>query len=94
MATLHLISTQLTSELIQQIEAILLDDDILLFLSKGVYNILQNLPLLTKYRCYVLHQDVDSYGLSELIKTSSCWVIDYSEFVDLGIKYERSVSWH
>lgn len=94
MPTLHLISTALNYELYQQLMAVLADDDVLLFTYQGVYNLHTQQDLLKKYRCYALISDLQAYGLLTLAEQTSCKIIDYSEFVQLGITYERSISWH
>lgn len=94
MPTLHLISTTLNHELYQQLITILSDDDVLLFTNQGVYNLYSQQDLLKKYRCYALMSDLQAYGLLTLVEQTSCKMIDYPEFVQLGILYERSISWH
>ena len=94
MPTLHLISSTLNDELYQQLMTILLDDDVLLFTDQGVYNIQSQNALLNQYTCYALISDLQAYGLLEFVKKTSCKIIDYPEFVQLGIHYERSISWH
>jgi sulfur relay protein TusB/DsrH len=91
MATLHLIHTNLMThpELAQQLANALSVDDALLFLAQGIYSLAA--PFAFRHAMYVLKSDLQLTGLPlpDIIHA-----IDYDEFVNLGVRYERSLSWN
>lgn len=92
MATLHLIHANLMThpELAQQLANALSADDALLFLEQGVYSLAAQ-PLAICQPMYVLKSDVQLTGLK---LPDTIHIIDYNEFVSLGVHYERSLSWN
>jgi sulfur relay protein TusB/DsrH len=92
MATLHLIHTNLMThpELAQQLNNALSVDDALLFLAQGIYSLVTP-PFAFRQAMYVLKSDLQLTGLQlpDIIHP-----IDYDEFVNLGVRYERSLSWN
>ena len=92
MATLHLIHTNLMThpELAQQLSNALSVDDALLFLAHGVYSLVTQ-PLAFIQPIYVLKSDLQLTGLA---LPDTIHIIDYDEFVSLGVRYERSLSWN
>jgi len=92
MAILHLIHTNLMThpELAQQLSNALSVDDALLFLTHGVYSLVTQ-PLAFIQPIYVLKSDLQLTGLA---LPDTIHIIDYDEFVSLGVRYERSLSWN
>lgn len=92
MATLHLIHTNLMThpELAQQLSNALSVDDALLFLAQGIYSLAAQ-PFAFRQAMYVLKSD---FQLTGLALPDTIHIIDYDEFVSLGVRYERSLSWN
>ena len=71
--------------------------DALLLLEDGVYGALQNQPLATavsELNCYVLQQDLNARGLSELPLIEKIKQIGYKGFVQLSIEHASVQSWY
>lgn len=88
MATLHIISCNLSSQhaLASHIKHCLQPDDALLFLSKGVYSTC--VALFADYKLFRLVSETSLATTADNIQE-----IDYAQFVQLGVDYERSLSW-
>ena len=95
MATLHLIHTNLMAhpELAQQLRNALSVDDALLFLAQGIYSLVTP-PFAFRQAMYVLKSDLQLTGLLLPELPDIIHAIDYDEFVSLGVRYERSLSWN
>ena len=95
MATLHLIHTNLMTrpELAQQLSNALSVDDALFFLAQGIYSLAAQ-PLAFRQVMYVLKSDLQLTGLLLPELPDIIHAIDYDEFVSLGVRYERSLSWN
>ena len=93
MATLHLIHCHLGTrpELAQQLQSALSVDDALVFLAQGIYS-LTTQTLNYRQSIYVLASDVALTGVN--LPNTRAQTIDYAEFVALGVRYERSLSWN
>lgn len=93
MATLHLIHCNLRTrpELAQQLHSALSADDALVFLAQGIYSLAPP-TVLYQQPVYVLASDIALTGIT--VPTKLAQVIDYAEFVVLGARYERSLSWN
>lgn len=91
MTTLHLIASRLSahSELAQQLQQALSNDDSLVFMAQGIYSI-TSLPLSYSQRMYVLAADVAATAINV---PENINIIDYAQFVALGARHERSLSW-
>ncbi len=89
MATLHLINRNLSpdDELLTHIQHSLSANDALLFLAEGIYSTCFH--LLTNYKLYLL----DNESSFRPLVNARISFIDYVQFVQLGVKYERSLSW-
>lgn len=89
MATLHLISRNLSpsDEVLTHIQHSLSANDALLFLAEGIYS--SCFHLLTNYKLYLLNSES---SFRPQVNTTIAH-IDYAQFVQLGVDYERSLSW-
>ncbi len=92
MATLHLISCNLTlhPEIAQQLQQALSADDALLFMAQGIYTLL-TMPLSYSQAMYILTSDIMTTGIQP---PPTVTAINYGQFVELGARYERSLSWN
>jgi sulfur relay protein TusB/DsrH len=77
------------SEIAQQLQQALSADDMLLYMAQGIYSVL-NQPLLYTQAIYMLASDVTTTGIQP---PPAVTVIDYGQFVALGARHERSLSW-
>lgn len=93
MATLHLIYGNLGTrpELAQQLQSALSVDDALVFIGQGIYSLAVQ-TVLYRQSVYVLTSDVALTGV--VLANTLAQTIDYAEFVALGVRYERSLSWN
>ena len=93
MATLHIVSRCLSPELYSQIKHSLLPDDGLLFLAEAIYS--SDLDDFLPRRLYRLVSE-KTFSTHTWLDKHSHYVedIDYAQFVQLGVDYERSLSWH
>lgn len=91
MATLHLISCRIeyASEPWLTLQSALSGDDAVLLLADGIYN--QLWPSKLTQPVYALSADADATGFSP---ATPVMLIDYERFVELGVRYERSLDWH
>jgi sulfur transfer complex TusBCD TusB component (DsrH family) len=90
MATLHLISHTLHmhDEICTHLKHSLLPHDALLFLADGIYSTC--LHLFTNYALFRLDSESTLCSTPPNITLQT---IDYTQFVQLGIDYERHLSW-
>ncbi len=93
MATLHLIHCNLSTrpELAQQLQSALSADDALIFLAQGIYSLAAQTKVYQQ-PIYVLVSDTALTGFT--VPSQIAQIIDYAEFVALGVRYERSLSWN
>lgn len=91
MSTLHLIYTMKS---LKSCQKTLADNDALILLQEGVYLLTEPIQLPERIDCYALKADIDARGITT-VKTdkSNHIIIDDSDFVDLVIQHDNSISW-
>ena len=95
MSTLHTISKPPSSGLLDSCLTNVNQNDALLFIEDGVYyasKFSPNLKTLHHLELYSLEEDIMARGLNQSTLTT-IKVINYNDFVDLCVRYDKVVNW-
>ncbi len=91
MSCLHIINKPLNSDKLEQLQQVAANDDAVLFIEDGTYNLVQKNLELELPQLYLL-PDALTRGVN-LDRHSEFCIAHYEAMVQLVLKYDKSLTW-